>query len=421
MSNHTVRDATERSPARDGASIRPRRDAILLTTDFRPQVGGIAEYLGGLWDQAARWGDPRVYSTVPGSEQSDKLRRTLPAPPERRLGERFGDRLPAIRRVHTLAHFVALRHFARRTLSTVVGQLEERSRVCIGIWNPLAHFWCDALAVMGRPYALFAYGLDVIQPLYGTVAPWREVDFRRAARVIACSSGTAEITADRLGVERGRLRVVHPGIDITGYVPPVREEIDALATSLGLGAERVLLSVGRLVRRKGFDIAIRAFAEYRRIQPRGEYVIAGDGPERPALEALASELGVRDHVRFVGSIDERTKMILYELSDAFIMPNTLLNNVDWEGFGIVFLEAARAGKPSVGGLNGGVPDAIVDGATGLLVDPRDARQVTEALGRMLSDDTLRTRLGEAARRRAAEQFDWPVVGAQFRDVLEESW
>lgn len=403
--------------ARDGI----RRDALLLTTDFRPQVGGIAEYLGGLWRAAEGWGQPAVFSTVAGDDPDSRSRQALPPPPDRKLGARIGDGVTAIRRVNTLAHFAALRRYARRTLAPVLARADEQSRICVGIWNPLAHFWCDALAAAGRPYALFAYGLDVIQPLYGTVAPWRVTDFRRAARVICCSSGTASMTAARLGVDPARLRVVHPGIDVSGFTRPTRDSIESLRDALSIRGTPLLLSVGRLVRRKGFDLAIRAFAEFRRTHQRGVYVIAGDGPERSALEALASSLDVREHVRFVGTVDEPTKLALYEMCDVFAMPNSLLNDVDWEGFGIVFLEAARAGKPSLGGANGGVPDAVIDGVTGLLVDPSEPRRVVEALGRLLTDDALRARLGGAARARAASLFDWPVIGAQFRNLLEEAW
>lgn len=419
MPKPALRENSVSAAGRDAAERGRRRDAVLFTTDFRPHVGGIAESLAGLWREASAWGNASVHSTISGAEAHGV--RMLPPPPDRRLGQRFGDGVAPLRRVNTLAHFAALRRYARRTLGPVLDQLDEQSRVCIGLWSPLAHFWCDALAAAGRPYALFAYGLDIVQPLYGTVAPWRIADFRRAARIIPCSTATGAIAVERLGVDPNRVRVVHPGIEMTGYVAPSGEEIAAVLESLHLTGDQLLLSVGRLVRRKGFDVALRAFAAYRARHHRGEYVIAGEGPERRALEALARELGVQGHVRFAGAVDERTKLSLYEACDVFVMPNSLLDNVDWEGFGIVFLEAARAGKPSIGGANGGVADAIENGVSGLLVNPSDLPGVSAALDRLLADDAYRARLGAAARQRAAAQFDWPVIGARFRSVLEEVW
>jgi phosphatidylinositol alpha-1,6-mannosyltransferase len=400
-------------------TVRP--DAILLTTDFPPQLGGIAEYLAGLWREAALWGSSTVYSTARATGESSPQVPTLPRPPERRLGERRGDDIPVARRINTLLHFRSLRRYARLTVAAALSRVDERSRVCIGVWSPLAHFWCEALAGAGQPYALFAHGLDVIQPLYSTVAPWRQADFRRASRVIVNSAGTARMAVEKLGLEPARLRVVNPGIEVAGYRPPSPESVAKLRAALDLGADPVALSVGRLVRRKGFDSGLRAFAAYRVRGGAGTYVIAGDGPERTALDALARELGLGDSVRFVGAVDEPTKLALYELCDVFVMPNSLLANVDWEGFGIVFLEAARAGKPALGGANGGVPDAVVDGVTGLLVDSGDQRAVNEALATLLRDGTLRARLGVAARRRAEREIDWASIGERFRGVLGEAW
>lgn len=177
MSKPALREESVSAALLEAADHGMRRDAVLFTTDFRPHVGGIAESLAGLWREASAWGDASVHSTIPGGEAHGA--RTLPRPPDRRLGGRFGDGVAPLRRVNTLAHFAALRRYARQTLAPVLDQLDEQSRVCIGLWSPLAHFWCDALAAAGRPYALFVYGLDIVQPLYGTVAPWRVADFRR--------------------------------------------------------------------------------------------------------------------------------------------------------------------------------------------------------------------------------------------------
>jgi phosphatidylinositol alpha-1,6-mannosyltransferase len=100
------------------------------------------------------------------------------------------------------------------------------------------------------------------------------------------------------------------------------------------------------------------------------------------------------------------------------MPNRLLSAEDWEGFGIVFLEAALAGTPAVGGNNGGVPDAVADGTTGLLVDPEVPGELTGALRRLLLDPELRRRMGEAGRRRAAESFSWRAIADRARAEID---
>jgi len=417
----TRSESLSSAPSRTG-SARGVRKAVLLTTDFPPQIGGIAEYLDGLWRELLTWTSASVYTTIHGDGPDRPTVHRLPAPPQRCLGRRVGDGVAIARRINTLAYFASSRRYARRALAPLLPKFDPSSRVCIGLWNPLAHFWCEALREAGRSYALFAYGVDVIQPLYRTIDPWRTADFRSAARVIACSSGTAELAGERLGIPEERLRVINPGLTVAGYRAPCRDAIAAVRASLGIDAtDKVALSVGRLVKRKGFDAGLRAFAAFRHQGGRAVYVVAGDGPERTPFEALAVSLGVENDVRFTGAPDEVTKFALYELCDLFVMPNSVLDGSDWEGFGIVFLEAARAGKPSLGGNNGGVPDAVANGITGVLVDTADQGQIDRAFASLMGDDALREKLGAAARDRAVRDFDWPMIGDQFRLVLEESW
>ena len=115
-------------------------------------------------------------------------------------------------------------------------------------------------------------------------------------------------------------------------------------------------------------------------------------------------LRVTERVRFLTDISDQQKWIFYALTDIFVMPNRTLGGRDWEGFGIVFLEAALAGKPSIGGNNGGVPDAIAHGGTGLLVETEDHRETTAAIQDLLSDTVRRERMGEAARERVKTFF-----------------
>jgi phosphatidylinositol alpha-1,6-mannosyltransferase len=176
----------------------------------------------------------------------------------------------------------------------------------------------------------------------------------------------------------------------------------------------MILSVGRLVARKGFDLAIRAVAELRAECPGLQYLIAGDGPERSALEQLVREHDLIGRVHFLGHVDEATKWSAYDLCDVFVMPNRVLGGANWEGFGIVFLEAALSGRPSVGGRTGGVSDAIIHDVTGLLVDPESPSELTGALRRLLQEPELRERLGRAGFERARTQF---TPGAAAESLL----
>jgi phosphatidylinositol alpha-1,6-mannosyltransferase len=178
------------------------------------------------------------------------------------------------------------------------------------------------------------------------------------------------------------------------------------------------LSVGNLVERKGHDLVLRALPQLKQRWPGLLYVIVGDGPFRPALEALAEQLGVASSVRFAGRVDSAALPAFYRLCDVFVMPSRLrAEHHDVEGFGIVYIEAGACGKPVVGGLSGGTEDAIAEGETGLLVDPGDANALAAALARILEDPGFARTLGENARRRAAAEFTWAAFAGKLRSEL----
>jgi phosphatidylinositol alpha-1,6-mannosyltransferase len=391
---------------------------VFVTTDFRPMTGGVADHLHRVADALAGRASVTVASAVPmnGSRWDHAYHlEVLEALPERRLGDRAGDWFAPIRKMRTAAHFLEMRRHATRTIRRLTDSSDRDTLVVIGIWDVAAHFWCEACRRFRVPYALIAYGVELLIPLYGRLPEWRRHDFAAAARVCAVSRATAGLAAERFGLAVPPA-IVHPSI---GPRPP-QIEIDARAEKLRrtldletAGSGPVILSVGRLVPRKGFDLVMRSVAWLRRSYPNVRYLIIGHGPERMTLERLAGDLGIASNVRMLGQADEITKWAAYELCDLFAMPNRTLNGADWEGFGIVFLEAAIAGRPAVGGVSGGAADAIVDGETGLLVDPEQGGAVTEAIRQLAADSDLRARLGAAAARRATMQFSPQALADQF--------
>jgi phosphatidyl-myo-inositol dimannoside synthase len=153
--------------------------------------------------------------------------------------------------------------------------------------------------------------------------------------------------------------------------------------------------------------------------PGVEWVIVGDGPLRPALEALAAELGVGDAVRFLGARPRAERDAWLDRAHAFVMPSRVPpGGVGGEGFGIVYLEAGAHGLPVIAGDRGGATDAVEDGKTGLLVDATDPAAVAGAAIRMLTDGELARRLGEGGAARAA-LHSWPRVAAAVEDVVAE--
>jgi len=383
---------------------------FVLTTDFKPMTGGVAEYLHQLWNILARCYPVTVMSTVQCGERTwehDYLLERLPSLPQRKLGERFGDSLVPFRKLQTARYFTQLRRCAR----LVVDRIKKEAASCeayIGIWDVAAHFWCEELYSAGIAYSLHVHGLDVVLPLYGRLPEWRRRDFCNAKVIYANSSATAALVRNKIG-DRVNVVVVHPGVGPKPDSSFSAVTVARLRSELGLRSGPVLLTVSRLVRRKGIDLVLRCIPDLRIKNPNLNYLVAGVGPEKDRLHKIARELAIAEHVHFLGQTDDLTKWALYEMCDLFVMPNRLLDDTEWEGFGIVFMEAALSGKPAIGGKNGGVPEAIEDGVTGLLVDPEDIGALNTAIGSLLDNSELRQTMGARALLRARTEFDWSVV------------
>lgn len=397
----------------------PRR-IVLLTTDFLPMSGGIAGHLDRLARHLARDMHVTVMTTVDQAgarREHDYELIELPPLPERKLGVRRGDSVGPVRKLHTAAYFLALRRHADAVISRVARlATADPTAVVIGLWDTASHFWCEACRRADLPYSLMAYGVEIVAPLYGRLPAWRSSDFAGAARVVAISRATSVLAAERFRLAT-QPPVVHPGVGPRPDASAVRSRAEELGRELGLGRGPVVLSVGRLVARKGFDLVLRAVADLRDLYPSLTYIVAGDGPERDRLDTTARALGVAERIRMLGAVDELTKWAAYGLCDLFVMPNRLLGGRDWEGFGIVFLEAALTGRPVIAGRTGGAPEAVVEGVTGLLVDPEQPGELTGAIRRLLDDAVLRGRMGRAGAARVRAEFSGEAVAAHFTAAL----
>ena len=267
------------------------------------------------------------------------------------------------------------------------------------------------------PFAVFAAGneiLDVIAEKW----PKPLKALQTANRVLAVSGYTATLV-ERAGVDPARIDVIYSGYDADRFRPlPVREDLRRKLLGEHY-SDKVILTVGNLVARKGHDVTIKALPCLLRQVPDLSYLIVGDGPNRNHLESLAVELGVRDRVIFAGKLPDEDLPDLYALADVFIMPSRAqLDQKDVEGLGIVFLEASGCAKPVIGGNSGGVPEAILDGVTGLLVDPEDPADVCSALVRVLTDCEFALRLGQQGHSRAVRDFSWSTVAARVHEILD---
>jgi rhamnosyl/mannosyltransferase len=222
--------------------------------------------------------------------------------------------------------------------------------------------------------------------------PLLNAALRRSAAIIATSPNYLA-TSPVLQVFRDRCQVIPYGIDTTQFEQCDPEAVRRVRERFG---ERMVISVGRLVYYKGFEVLIRAMAEVR-----GKLVIVGDGPLRGELQSLAARLGVADKVVFAGEIDNAGMPPYYHAADLFALASVARS----EAFGIVQIEAMAAGLPVVNtSLDSGVPFVSLDGETGLTVPPSDPQALAGAINRLLDDAGLRKSLGQAGVRRARQEF-----------------
>jgi phosphatidyl-myo-inositol dimannoside synthase len=248
--------------------------------------------------------------------------------------------------------------------------------------------------LMGLRSVVFLYGKDILGA--------KESKFRRFALL------TASFLAEKIAVNSrftarllpkfllGKVGMVYPGVD-----PSISTSFPGDSRR---GAKRILF-VGRLVDRKGADDLIRAFSSLAQEGDDALLEIVGAGPEMARLKELALSLGVDEKVRFFGNLTGQALYERYSAAAVFAMPSKA-TSTDVEGFGTVYLEAALFGTPSIGTTTGGIPEAIQDGVTGLLVPPQDVGALTEALRELLSDDEKRQLMGANAQRNVLSKFTW---------------
>jgi phosphatidylinositol alpha-1,6-mannosyltransferase len=251
----------------------------------------------------------------------------------------------------------------------------------------------------GVPYVVYVHGEELTTLGRGLGSGWaiRAVLGRAAAVFVNSRFTWGQVRA--FGVPDTKVHLVRPGVDLNRFRPA---DGAGLRSRHGAPGAAVLLTVGRLVPRKGQDTVIRLLPEVLREVP-VVYWIAGEGTdeERRRLRDLARQVGVEAHVRFLGAVSDRQLPALYSACDVFVMLNRTTPEGDVEGFGMVFLEAGACGRPVVGGASGGAVEAVRHGVTGYLVPEGDEGAAVRALVSLLQDPELRGRMGEAGRQVAA--------------------
>jgi phosphatidylinositol alpha-1,6-mannosyltransferase len=251
----------------------------------------------------------------------------------------------------------------------------------------------------GAEYAVIFHGLD-LRLVKGT---WKRWLFRRIterAKLLIVNSRSTEKDLLLLA-PTARPLILTPGVEAA---PPVSRE--QARSKLNLSSDsQIVLSVARLVPRKGIDVALRAMSllNFELRTSNFEYVVVGDGPDLERLQNVARDLGI--NVRWIRHAEDEEKWLWLAAADVFLLPVRDVGD-DVEGFGIVFLEAGRVGVPVVAGKSGGAIEAVQAGETGLLIDPHDVEQIAQVVKTLLQNPTYARDMGAKAQKRVQADFDW---------------
>ncbi len=384
-------------------TIEPRARLLVLTELFLPTKGGTAVWAAEVYKRLGGKDIHIVTADVPDAAEVD-------------AGHPNTVHRLDLRRVHWLRP-ESLAMYAKFFLKSLALALTHRFDA-IHAFRALPEglvAWMVARLTF-RPVVIYAHGEELTT--WGDSGKFKTMRFalRHADTVIANSEYTRD-TLRAMGVDGARISIIYPGVDVSVFKPGL--DVSGLRENLGIGAsDKLIFSVGRLSRRKGFDQMVRAVARLRAEAMPVHYVIGGIGEDAGYLDALIAEHGVQDAVHRIGAVREADLPRWMNACDLLAMPNREING-DTEGFGMVFVEAAACGKPTVAGNAGGTASAVLHEVTGLLVAGNDLSAITDDLRRLLVDEAWAHQLGEAGYKRVLAEFSWKRVADMTSNLLRE--
>ena len=383
---------------------------FIPTREFPPQDGGIGNFAFEVVKHLARKGHkPTVLAwQFENSAESDKLDSSLAEASIIRIAK------PS-RRWFQIAKLVCETWKLLRQ--------KKIDRVLVASWN----FQAIGPALLCRffriPYVLFVHGYDVSLPALSQVdQSLLRFCLKKADKILTNSQFTADLVKQVEPLDN--IEVALLGVDAKRFRENLKPE--AVRNRFKLQDKKVLLTVARLFARKGHDKVIEAMPQILEKVPNAFYLIAGRGVELENLKKKVKDLRLEEHVAFSGFVPDEDLPSYYAASDVFILPNREITDPkdpwygDFEGFGIVFIEAAATGKPCIAGRSGGAADAVIDGETGMIVDPDSVDEVAAAAIRLLGDESMAKKMGKAGLDRVNQKMDWAVLISNIERSFENS-
>jgi phosphatidylinositol alpha-1,6-mannosyltransferase len=369
---------------------------LLVTNDFGPRAGGIESFVIGLLERLP-FGEVIVYTSTQENTGNYDLN-WLERHGVKVIRDKSRILLPTPRVVRRLRRLI---------------ESEDIERIWFGAAAPLgiAARWLR----VGRVNRLITltHGHEV---WWAKVPPFSFL-IRFAFRHIDVITYLGSFTRNALVrvAPQAKLFRIAPGIDLTNFVP---RDATELRRKLGITDRPTIVSVGRLVHRKGQDRLIEALPKIKQKFPDTALVFVGEGPHRSHLEKLVRKYGLLDDVFFIGRVPYQDLAQYISVGDIFAMPSrSRLFGLEVEGLGIVYLEASATELPVIAGDSGGAPDAIIEGETGFVVDGKSPELIAERAIQLLENPELRKRLGKRGRDWVMSEWRWEIWSERFNELL----
>ena len=379
----------------------PTTDIVISTQNFPPAAGGIQNYMYELALALHELGNSvTVFCDAPATTGQDDFDAAQPFPIIRVGGPKIIRRLIKARRVMSTL---------RQTISPLL--------ICDS-WKSLEHLKPESLPQVrcvcighGMEFPGLPSKPSSLSPKQTKKQQRIQDVLSRAHAVLANSCFTAE-RIKSYAPDAARLHILHPGVRLPE--PPQLADNEKFDQQLS-NCQPVLVTVGRLEARKGQDKVIEQIPHLLQQHPQLCYLIAGSGPLEDELKQRVEQLGISDHVKFCGRVSDSERAALLQRADLFVMPCRAVGD-SVEGFGIVYIEAAMFGLPSLAGRVGGAGDAVIDGETGLLCDGEDGDDIRAKLLTLFADPALRQRMGERAKQRAEAELQWQTIARKLLEI-----
>jgi phosphatidylinositol alpha-1,6-mannosyltransferase len=289
--------------------------------------------------------------------------------------------------------------------------------ICIGELNSGSWLGLTCRLLFGCKTINYIHGEEITSTttylLYGR---FRQFYLKKANAIVAVSQFTRNALIKQMQIDEKKIRVIENGVDIEKFFPGPKNV--AILERYKLNNKKILLTVGRLVERKGIDKTLYALPEIIKSIPNIHYVIVGIGEFRPQLDKIVAELQLQNHVTFTNRVPEEDLVKYYQTCDLFIMPNRELADHDTEGFGLVFLEANACKKAVIGGRAGGAVEAVQHNKTGLLVDGNYPEEIAKAVIELITDDKRRQSM-EKKGYTVAQNASWKKKAHQFYNFCQQ--